>query len=90
MQKRLQKFKNQMKNVIQTYKKKFEKTIVEVKNCIDKLLKTIQNKKKIIDFLKAKLADKLQVSVKSKNDKRSIEFETESDDVQNVTKKMLK
>ena len=58
-----------MKNMMQTHKKNFEKTTIETNNRIDELLKTIQNKKKIIDYLKMKLVDKSQILVKSKNDK---------------------
>ena len=49
-QKRFQKLKNQMKNMMQTHKKEFEKTIIETNNHINKLLKTIQNKKKSLIF----------------------------------------
>ena len=37
-----------------------------------------------------KLIDEFQISVKSENNKRSIEFETESDVVQIDTKKTIK
>ena len=48
MQKRFQKFKNQMKKIIDTYKKKFDNIIMETNNRIDKLLNIIKNKKTII------------------------------------------
>ena len=90
MQQHLQKLKNQIKNVMQTHKKKFEKTIIETNSRINKLLKTIQNKKKIIDFLKTKLVDESQISMKSENNKQSTEFETKSDILHFSTKKVIK
>ena len=98
MQKRFQKFKNQMKKIIDTHKKKFDNTMIEINSRIDKLLSIIKNKKTIIvlknqaiESLEQKLTDKSKKLIKeTKNDKQSIDFETKNDVFQIDTKKAVK
>ena len=98
MQKRFQKFKNQMKKIINIHKKKFDNTMIKINNRINELLNIIKNKKTIIvlknqaiENLKQKLTDKSKKSIKEKeNDKQSIDFETKNDVLQIDTKKAVK
>ena len=62
----IQQLKNNMANIQNIHQKKFDETVTEANNRIDELLKMIKNKHKIVDFLKIKLIDKSQISMKSK------------------------
>ena len=72
--------------------------MIKTNNCIDKLLNIIKNKKTLIalknqtiENLKQKLTDKSKKSIKkTKNNKQSINFETNSDVSHTDTKKMTK
>ena len=87
-----------MKKIINTHKKKFDNTMIEINNRINELLSIIKNKKTVIVLknqtiknLKQKLTDKSKKSVKkTKNDKQSINSETKSDVLQIDTKKAVK
>ena len=58
-----------MTNIRNIHQKKFDETVIEANSRIDKLLKMIKNKNKIVDFLKIKLVDKFQTLMKSKKNK---------------------
>ena len=68
-----------MANIQNIHQKKFDEIVTEANSRIDELLKIIKNKNKIVDFLKIRLIDKSQTSMKSKKNKQSIELNTKND-----------
>ena len=97
MQKCFQKFKNQMKKIINTHKKEFDNTMIEINSRINEVLNIIKNKKTIIVFknraieiLKKKLIDKSKNSMKSKKNTFAIKSNVENDVVYIITKKQSK